>query len=101
MIDFKQALVVITIIPNLEEPLIDWLLAREQPTGFTSMPVFGHGSRHDYLSTAEQVSGRQRRVQFQIEMALDLVDPFLQSLRADFEGAHMRYRVQSLYSPND
>ena len=100
MIDIEQALVVITIVPNLEEPLIDWLLAREQPTGFTSMPVFGHGSRHEYLSTAEQVSGRQRRVQFQIEMAMDRVEPFLQELRADFEGAHMRYRIQPLYSPS-
>ncbi len=101
MNDFKQALVVITIVPNLEEPLIDWLLGREQPTGFTSMVVFGHGSRQDYLSTAEQVSGRQRRVQFQVEMMLEQVEPFLQALRADFEGAHMRYRVQPLYSPND
>lgn len=101
MIDFKEALVVITAVPTLEEPLIDWLLAREQPTGFTSMVVFGHGSRHEYLSTAEQVSGRQRRVQFQIEMAMDQVEPFLLDLRADFKGAHMRYRVQPLYSPND
>ncbi len=101
MIDIKQALVVITIVPNLEEPLIDWLLGREQPTGFTSMTVYGHGSRHEYLSTAEQVSGRQRRVQFQIEMAMDQVEPFVQELRTDFEGAHMRYRIQPLYSPDE
>lgn len=98
MKEFEQALVVITTSPALEEPMIDWLLASEHQTGFTSMPAFGHSSRHEHLSTAEQVSGRQRRVQFQIQLATRRVDPFLWELRADFEGADLHFWVQPLYS---
>lgn len=101
MNEFEQALVVITTAPNLEEPIIDWLLAREQQTGFTSMPVFGHSSRHDHLSSAEQVSGRQRRLQFQIQLDVAGVKPFVQELGEEFECADLHYWIQPLFSPND
>ena len=101
MNELEQALVVITTAPNLEEPLIDWLLAREQHTGFTSMPVFGHSSRHDHLSAAEQVSGRQRRLQFQIQMAGAHVEPFLRELREQFQGSDLHFWIQPLYSFNE
>lgn len=100
MNEFEQALVVVTTAPTLEEPLIDWLLAREHETGFTSMPVFGHSSRHDHLSSAEQVSGRQRRLQFQVQLSLAHSAQFLQELLEEFEGADLHYWVQPLYTPS-
>ncbi|MGI9296074.1 MAG: DUF3240 family protein [Pseudomonadales bacterium] len=101
MKEFEHVLVVITTAPTLEEPLIDWLLAREHQTGFTSMPVFGHSSRHDHLSPAEQVSGRQRRLQFQIQLAVAHTEQFLRELREEFEGADLHFWIQPLYTPSE
>ncbi|MGI9287133.1 MAG: DUF3240 family protein [Pseudomonadales bacterium] len=98
MNEFEQALVVITTAPSLEEPMTDWLLASDHQTGFTSMPVFGHSSRHDHLSTAEQVSGRQRRLQFQIQLTGARAEPFLRELREEFEGCDFHFWIQPLYS---
>jgi hypothetical protein len=90
---FAEALVVLNVPPSLEEPLVDWLLAREDGAGFTSFPVFGHSTRHDHLSAAEQVSGRQRRQQFQVQMAAVAVEQFLDDVRASLGGAGIHYWV--------
>ncbi len=97
----EQALVVITTAPTLEEPLIDWLLAREHQAGFTSMPVFGHSSRQDHLTSAEQVSGRQHRLQFQIQLALASAESFVREMRKEFEGADLHYWIQPVYTPSE
>ena len=73
----SESLVILNAPPSLEEALVDWLLAHGSGTGFTSFPAEGHSTRHDNLSTAEQVSGRQRRQQFQVQMASAAVDEFL------------------------
>ncbi|TNE75753.1 MAG: DUF3240 domain-containing protein, partial [Gammaproteobacteria bacterium] len=54
----------LNIPPELEEDLVDYLLAREEVGGFTSYPVHGHGEQ-GHLSIAEQVTGRRKRVQFE------------------------------------
>ncbi len=61
-------LLVINLSPVLEEDLVDYLLALDFVVGFTSYGVQGHGE-HRSLSVAEQVTGRRRRVQF--EMLID------------------------------
>ncbi|MBQ0718685.1 MAG: DUF3240 family protein [Gammaproteobacteria bacterium] len=63
-----KTMLVLNISPELEDDLVDYLLAQEHVTGFTSYPVRGHGE-HSYLSIAEQVSGRRKRVQFELIMA--------------------------------
>ena len=60
-----NTLLVLNITPELEEELVDYLLSREEVGGFTSYPVHGHGAQ-GRLSIAEQVSGRRKRVQFEI-----------------------------------
>lgn len=99
MNEVEQVLVVITTAPHLEEPMIDWLLANEQQTGFTSMPVYGHSSRHDHLSTAEQVSGRQRRLQFQVQLEVARARSFVREFREQFAGADLHYWIQPLMLP--
>ena len=89
----SQVLVVLNAPSSLEEPLIDWLLGHDGGLGFTSFPVFGHSSGHDGLSAAEQVSGRIRRRQFQVQMAGAVVDEFLAGLEASMAGADIRYWV--------
>jgi hypothetical protein len=79
--------VVLNVAPGLEEPIIDWLLGREGEKGFTSSTVYGHSSLHGDLSAAEQVSGRRRRIQFEIHMAHDAAAAFIEDAFEDFGAA--------------
>jgi hypothetical protein len=95
---YDEALIVLNVPPNLEETIVDWLLAREDGAGFTSFPVFGHSTRHDGLSPAEQVSGRQRRQQFQIQLKKGAVDSFIDDARAALGNAGVHFWVLPLYA---
>lgn len=95
---FEESLIVLNVPPSLEEPVVDWLLAREGGTGFTSFPVFGHSTSHEGLSAAEQVSGRQRRMQFQIQIREDAVDSFLDDAREALGTAGVHYWVLPLFA---
>jgi len=88
-----QVLAVLAVPPALESQLVDWLLLREGGTGFSSTPIHGHSTRHEHLSIAEQVSGKQRRVQFQIQLDAARLDEFLSGLHQDFSGADLHYWV--------
>ena len=91
-----EALVARNAPPDLEEAIIDWLLARDDSTGLTSIPVYGHSTGHTGLSPAEQLSGRQRRQQFQIQIPADEVDAFIDSLRKTFGAAGIHFWVLPL-----
>lgn len=88
-----DVLVVLNIDPNLEEAVIDWLLARDDGVGFTGFPIFGHSTDHGHLSPSEQVSGRARRQQFQIQVEQGNVERFLQAASAEFGESGVRYWV--------
>jgi hypothetical protein len=89
----EQVLVAITSPPSLESQLVDWLLSQDGGTGFSSSAVQGHSSHHDHLSIAEQVSGRQKRVQFEVQISGSRLDTFLGTLESDFAGADLHYWV--------
>jgi hypothetical protein len=78
--------------PALEARLIDWLLERDPHLGFTSYAAHGHGS-HGPLSVAEQVSGRQKRVELRVELPADALPVFVAGLRAELGGADVYYVV--------
>jgi len=88
-----RVLAVISSPPSLESQLVDWLLARDGGSGFSSAAIHGHSTHHDHLSVAEQVSGRQRRLQFQVQLAAAELDRFLDDLKAEFGGADLHYWV--------
>ncbi|MAT65481.1 MAG: hypothetical protein CMN57_07525 [Gammaproteobacteria bacterium] len=92
----EHHLLVLSATPALEEALIDWLLEHGEGTGFTTQPVSGHSSRHGHLSLAEQVSGRERRVQFQVHAGAERIQIMLQGLRRDFTGSDIHYWVTPL-----
>lgn len=92
----EQHLLVLSAPPALEEALIDWLLEHGEGAGFTSQHVNGHSSYHGHLSLAEQVSGRQRRVQFQVHAEAERIQVILQGLRVDFTGSDVHYWVMPL-----
>lgn len=92
----KQCLLIIVTPHALEESLVDWLLERDALSGFSSMRIDGHGSRHTELSLAEQVLGRQRKVMFQVHTECALIETLLAALRCDFTGAGLHYWVMPL-----
>lgn len=72
-------ILVLNTAPELEEDLIDYLLAFEQVQGFTSFQVHGHGE-HQKLSLAEQVTGRRKRSQYEIFIASGAIANVLEGL---------------------
>jgi hypothetical protein len=85
--------ITLNVAPSLEERVVDWLLDRDAAVGFTSYAAYGHGARHAALSLAEQVSGRQRRVEFRVELPEAALDEFLAELMARFGGFDLYYFV--------
>ena len=76
----SQQRLILTIPPSLEDDLVDYLLSLEAVGGFTSYPVHGHGENRQ-LSIAEQVTGRQKRVQFELILPSDKLEAVLAGLR--------------------
>lgn len=77
--------------PDLEEPLIDWLLARTELSGFTGFPAYGHSRDHGGYSLVEQVSGRQRRAIFHVRTEAVAAQALLAALRSDLPGTGLHY----------
>jgi len=97
----EQVLVVLTGPPALESQLIDWLLSRDSGLGFSSSAVHGHSTRHDHLSIAEQVTGWQRRLQFQVQLDRSLLERFIAQLAEEFTGTDLHYWVIPLLAGGD
>jgi len=97
MSDFEQVLIVLNVPPELEELVIDWLLAKDSGTGFTSVPAYGHSTDHDNLSAVEQVTGHKPRQQFQVQIPVQGLEAFMQSLRASFGAADVHYWVMPVF----
>jgi hypothetical protein len=91
----RNVLVVLNVLPALEERVVDWLLGRGQK-GFTSFPVSGLSASHDQLSPAEQVAGQQRRRQFSVQISAAEIDDFLEDLERSLGAADIRYWVLPL-----
>ncbi len=83
----ELVVVVLSASPGLEDAVIDWLLGRRGKTGFTSSTIYGHSSRHEGLSIAEQVSGRRRRTQFEVHMTLAAARDFVRDAVDNFGAA--------------
>lgn len=81
-----SVMALVKVPPRLEEMLIDLLLAHEATSAFTSVAAHGHGADHDRLSLSEQVSGRRRQVQFQVELPAAAAPDLLRSLREAIPG---------------
>lgn len=85
--------VTLSVLPALEERVVDWLIDRDVATGFASYGASAHSADHSALSAAEQVSGRQRRLEFRVELSRAALDDFLAALAGRFGGADLYYYV--------
>jgi uncharacterized protein DUF3240 len=84
-------LITINVSPALEEAMVDCLLTFETAQGFSSFPVNAHDHRNQGLSIAEQVTGRQRKMRFQMYIDKDHVSALLSKIKADFKGTGLHY----------
>jgi len=89
----KEFLVTLNVPTSLEEVIVDCLLTFESEHGFSSFPVYAHDHRNEGLSLAEQVSGRQKRLRFQMYVEEEVLNALLARLREEFSGAGIRYWV--------
>jgi hypothetical protein len=82
----------LNIPPDLEEDIVDLLLANPDIRGYQSFPIRGHG-RVGAMSIAEQVAGRRDRIQFEIVLDRSVLDSTLQSLKQAFPTPDVIYWV--------
>ncbi|MGI2325040.1 MULTISPECIES: DUF3240 family protein [Methylococcus] len=88
-------LVLLTLLapPQLEDPLVDWLLSTPAIQGFSSQAASSHSSRTEGMSLNEQVAGRTRRIRFEAQLSADGLRDTLNVLRTDFRGSGIHYWV--------
>ena len=83
-----KCLVTLYVPPALEETLVDFLLENDEICGFSTTEAYGHGQRPSGMTLLEQVTGRQRRIQFMIETKQAYVSTLLELLGKKFVGLH-------------
>jgi hypothetical protein len=88
-----EYLVTLNIPPSLEEMMVDSLLMLEAEHGFSSFPISAHHYDNKGLSLAEQVTGRQKRIRFQMYVPVQKLPELLQQLRQEFSGSGIQYWV--------
>lgn len=86
-----QVLLSLVISPDVEDAVVDWLLEQSQISGFTSLPVSGHGTSPHSMSLAEQVAGRRRQVMFQTYLEESASVALIKGLEEQFAGSGMHY----------
>jgi hypothetical protein len=94
----QEALLTVIVPPDLEEPMVDWLLEQNHLQGFSSMQVYGHGSGVSSMSLSEQVMGRQKRTQFMVHAELSVLEALLKDLRKQYANAGMHYLLTPVIS---
>jgi len=93
----EDYLITLNVPPDLEDAVVDCLLNFDNNQGFTSFAINAHDHQQQLgLSLAEQVSGRQRKIRFQMHVDKKSVAEVVNTLKNDFSGAGMRYWVMPL-----
>ncbi len=89
-------LLTIVVSPDIEDIVVDWLLARDDLPGFSTMPIRGHGEHPEAMDLREQVAGRRARVMIQSCLSSGTAETVVEALRAAFPGTGIRYWVTPL-----
>lgn len=89
----EDYLVSINVSPSLEEALVDCLLSIENSQGFSSFPVNAHDQHNKGLSLAEQVTGRQKKIRFQMYVNKNDIALLINRLKSDFNGSGLHYWI--------
>ncbi len=86
-------LVTLGVPPSLEDNVVDCLLTLESERGFSSLQINAHHHLNQGLSIAEQVTGRQKEIRFEIRVSEEGLQELLQQLRLEFSGSQLYYWV--------
>ena len=89
----KEYLVTLNVPPSLEEAIVDALLMMEEELGFSSFAVNSHHHENKGLSLAEQVTGRQKQLRFQMYIDKRALDSLITQLKQEFSGSGIQYWV--------
>ena len=89
----NTVLISIVVVPTIEDMVVDWLLEREEVSGFTRIAVDGHGSSVHSMTVGEQVAGRRKQVMFQFYLPEQLMSGVVEGLTDDFRGTGLHYWV--------
>lgn len=92
----NDRLLIINVPSALEEAVVDCLLTLESEHGFSSFPVNVHHHENKGLSLAEQVTGRQKQICFQIHINEEGAKVLLSRLQKEFTGAGIQYWVMPM-----
>ena len=88
-----EFLVSINVPPSIEAAIVDYLLMLDSERGFNSYQVSAHHHQDFGLSKSEQVTGRQKKIRFEIYVAEDALSELLSQLKKDFSGLGIQYWV--------
>jgi hypothetical protein len=94
MTNLKKLTLIVPML--LEEEVIDRLLEMDGDLEFTAGNVFAHASGEESLSLIEQVTGRKRRIRFEIVGEAGGLQTLLDTLQERFKGSGIHYLVQSI-----
>lgn len=89
----QEYLVTLNVPPALEGVVVDNLLMMEFERGFSGFLVFSHHHENKGLSLAEQVTGRQKRICFQMYVDDEDLAKLLLQLRENFANSGIQYWV--------
>jgi len=91
--DNEEFLITLNVPPSIEEAIVDCLLSFEAEHGFSSFPVSAHNHKNEGLSIAEQVTGRQQQIRFQMYIEKKDLSALLNRLKTEFSGSGIHYWV--------
>ncbi len=89
----QDYLLTLDVAPRLAETVIDFLLLQEFAHGFRSHTVYVHHHEHHRLSLAEQVTGKQKHLRFQLYLDAGGLPHFLGALKRELAGSKIGYTV--------
>jgi uncharacterized protein DUF3240 len=92
----QEFLINLNVPMDIEEAIVDCLLTFENEHGFSSLRVSAHDHKNEGLSLAEQVTGRQRKIRFQMYIDRKDLDALINKLKTDFSGAGIHYWVMPI-----
>ena len=87
----ENCLLNLVVTPEVEDAVADWLLEYPIVTGFSSVPISGHGSSEKSMTLAEQVAGRRRQLLFQLHLPCVDARALLSDIKQAFRGSGMHY----------
>ena len=85
----RPILLLVSVPRALEERVIDWLLARDDVTTFSSVTVDVHGVDPVDLLGPERVSARQRKTEFRVRVPASHLDGMIAALASELRGAEL------------